>query len=86
VHDSILAEVPEGEVDGYCEILRGYVQKDRGLSMPGHPIGCDFEIGEDYSFGKYEKYEAEWDKKNEMEGIQKRNPVQHHIELVEDVD
>jgi DNA polymerase I-like protein with 3'-5' exonuclease and polymerase domains len=86
VHDSILAEIPENEVDAYCEILRGYVQKDRGLSMPGHPIGCDFEVGDDYSFGKYEKYEAEWDKKNEMEGISQRNSVQHHIELVEDVD
>ena len=32
-----------------------YVQKDRGVSIPGTPIGCDFEIGDDYSMGKYEK-------------------------------
>jgi DNA polymerase I-like protein with 3'-5' exonuclease and polymerase domains len=61
VHDSILAEVPESEVDRYQETLRSFVQKDRGVSIPGTPIGCDFEIGEDYSFGKYEKYEKYWD-------------------------
>lgn len=58
VHDSILAEVKEEAVDEYCEILKRNVQKDRGLSIPGTPIGCDFDIGEDYSFGKYaSKYE-----------------------------
>ncbi len=61
VHDSILAEVPEDELDIYQEKLSGFVQKDRGISIPGTPIGCDFEIGDDYSFGKYEKYEAYWD-------------------------
>ncbi len=61
VHDSILAEVPENEIEQYTEALRGFVQLNRGLTIPGHPIGCDFEIGDDYSFGKYEKYEAEWD-------------------------
>lgn len=60
VHDSILAEVPDEEVDTYCDVLRSFVQTDRGLSIPGTPIGCDFEIGDDYSFGKYEKYHAEW--------------------------
>ena len=55
VHDSILAEVPDEEVEGYCAILLRNVQKDRGLSIPGTPVGCDFDIGEDYSFGKYEK-------------------------------
>jgi len=55
VHDSILAEVPDDEVDFYCEILRKTIQKDRGLSIPGAPIGCDFEIGQDYSMGKWEK-------------------------------
>jgi DNA polymerase I-like protein with 3'-5' exonuclease and polymerase domains len=63
VHDSILAEVPDDEVDIYTEVLRGFVQMDRGITIPGVPIGCDFEIGDDYAFGKYEKYEAEWDKK-----------------------
>ena len=58
VHDSVLAEVKEERVDEYCEILRESVQKDRGLSIPGSPVGCDFDIGDDYSFGKFEaKYE-----------------------------
>ena len=55
VHDSILAEVPEEEVPEYCEILQTYVQLDRGMSISGAPIGCDFEIGDDYSMGKFEK-------------------------------
>ena len=55
VHDSILAEVPEEEVDHYCEKLLHFVQLDRGLTIPGAPVGCDFEIGEDYSMGKFEK-------------------------------
>ena len=55
VHDSILAEVPDNEVDFYCEMLQKIIQKDRGVSIPGAPIGCDFEIGEDYSMGKWEK-------------------------------
>jgi DNA polymerase I-like protein with 3'-5' exonuclease and polymerase domains len=62
VHDSILAEVPEEELEIYQKTLKGFVQKDRGLSIPGYPIGCDFEIDDDYSFGKYEKFEQEWDK------------------------
>jgi len=58
VHDSILAEVSENAIEEYCEILKRNMQKDRGLSIPGAPIGCDFDIGEDYSFGKYaDKYE-----------------------------
>ena len=61
VHDSILAEVPDAEIESYCDALRGFIQKDRGISIPGTPIGCDFEIGDDYSFGKYEKYEEYWD-------------------------
>ena len=55
VHDSILAEVPYSEVDGYCDQLEYYIQMDRGLSIPGAPVGCDFEVGEDYSMGKFEK-------------------------------
>ena len=38
-----------------CEILKRNVQKDRGLSITGCPIGCDFDIGNDYSFGKFSK-------------------------------
>jgi DNA polymerase I-like protein with 3'-5' exonuclease and polymerase domains len=66
VHDSILAEVPDDELDHYQEKLREYVQKDRGISIPGTAIGCDFEIGDDYSFGKYEKYEQYWDGKHKV--------------------
>jgi DNA polymerase I-like protein with 3'-5' exonuclease and polymerase domains len=55
VHDSILAEVPEEEIDFYCENLKKFIQMDRGISIPGAPVGCDFEIGDDYSMGKFEK-------------------------------
>jgi DNA polymerase I-like protein with 3'-5' exonuclease and polymerase domains len=55
VHDSILAEVKEEAVEEYCEILLRNMQKDRGLSIPDCPVGCDFDIGDDYSFGKFEK-------------------------------
>ena len=56
VHDSILAEVPEGEVEEYMEKLASFIQMDRGISIPGAPVGCDFEIvHEDYSGGKFEK-------------------------------
>jgi DNA polymerase I-like protein with 3'-5' exonuclease and polymerase domains len=55
VHDSILAEVPEDEIDFYCENLKKFIQMDRGVSISGAPVGCDFEIGDDYSMGKFEK-------------------------------
>ena len=60
VHDSILAEVPDHEVEHYCTRLKEFVQKPRqGCVIKGAPIGCDFDIGQDYSFGKFEKtYEA----------------------------
>lgn len=61
VHDSILAEVPDEELEEYQRVLKGFVQVDRGLSIPRYPIGCDFEVGDDYSFGKYTKYEEAWD-------------------------
>ena len=55
VHDSILAEVPEDEVELYSKKLKEFVQKDRGLSIPGAPVGCDFDVADDYSLGKFEK-------------------------------
>ena len=55
VHDSILAEVPEDEIDIYSEKLKNWIQLDRGIKIPGAPVGCDFEIGDDYSMGKFEK-------------------------------
>ena len=56
VHDSILAEVPIDEIDEYMAQLTKYIQMNRGVSIPGAPVGCDFEIiHEDYSGGKFEK-------------------------------
>ena len=56
VHDSILAEVPDEEEEEYMKKLASFVQMDRGVSIPGVPVGCDFEIiHEDYSGGKFEK-------------------------------
>lgn len=55
VHDSIVAVVKDEDVDAYCEIIKRNTQKDRGCSIPGSPIGVDQEIGQDYSFGKFEK-------------------------------
>lgn len=54
VHDSILAEVAVDEVDHYCQKLNEFVQLDRGLTIPGCPIGTEFDVGSDYSFGKFE--------------------------------
>ena len=55
VHDSIVALVPNDEVEAYCTIVRNCTQKDRGCSIPNFPIGVDQDIGQDYSFGKFEK-------------------------------
>jgi len=56
VHDSILAEVPNDEIDEYMAQLTKYIQMNRGVSISGVPVGCDFEIiHEDYSGGKFEK-------------------------------
>ena len=55
VHDSILAEVPENEIDLYSEKLQTFVQQDRGFSIPGCPGGCEFDGHDDYSLGKFEK-------------------------------
>jgi DNA polymerase I-like protein with 3'-5' exonuclease and polymerase domains len=55
VHDSILAEVSIDYVDEYMQIVKDCVQKDRGIYITGCPVGCDFDVGDDYSFGKFEK-------------------------------
>lgn len=55
VHDSIVAIVKDEDVEAYCEIVKRNTQKDRGCGIPGAPIGVDQEIGQDYSFGKFEK-------------------------------
>ena len=56
VHDSIVAVVREDCVEEYCEILRRNTQHDWGCSIPGSPIGVDQEVGDDYSFGKWDEY------------------------------
>lgn len=55
VHDSIVAEVREDQVDSYCSILRANTQKDRGISIKGSPIGVDQDVHDDYSFGHFEE-------------------------------
>lgn len=71
VHDSILAEVKNEDIDRYKSQLKAYVQLDRGVSIPNCPIGCDFEIAQDYSMvkdakvdpvkTKFQVYEEMWD-------------------------
>ena len=46
--------MPDGELDSYMDALQHYIQRDRGISISGAPIGCDFDIGDDYSMGKFE--------------------------------
>lgn len=55
VHDSVLADVALDDVEEYSSILRECIQRDRGIYIPGSPVGCDFDIGDDYSMGKFEK-------------------------------
>ena len=55
VHDSVLAEVKEEIVEEYSAKLKEVIQKDRGLMIPGAPVGCDFDVADDYSLGKFEK-------------------------------
>ncbi len=54
VHDSIVVHCKEEYVDQAKEIMKRFTQKDRGCSIPGFPIGVDQDVGEDYSFGKFE--------------------------------
>ena len=51
VHDSIVAEVREDLVEEYCAMMKFFTQKDRGVMIPGCPIGIDQEIGDTYAFG-----------------------------------
>jgi len=55
VHDSLVLEVLESEVEEVSEIMAKITQKDRGCAIPGQPIGVDLDIGDDYAFGKFEK-------------------------------
>jgi DNA polymerase I-like protein with 3'-5' exonuclease and polymerase domains len=55
VHDSIVAVVKDEHVQQYCDIAKTITQKDRGVSIPGCPIGVDQDVGQDYSFGHFEE-------------------------------
>jgi DNA polymerase I-like protein with 3'-5' exonuclease and polymerase domains len=56
VHDSIVALVKDEDVVEYCEILKRNTQHEWGCEIPGTPIGVDQDIGDDYSFGDWEKF------------------------------
>lgn len=56
VHDSILAEVPDEELEHYSKKLKEFMQKDRGLSIPGTPIKVDIEIGTSYALEDKKDY------------------------------
>ena len=56
VHDSIVGLVRDEHVEEYCQILKQCTQKDRGCGIPGSPIGVDQEVGQDYSFDKFDKF------------------------------
>ena len=45
----------EEEIEEYSERLQHFIQLDRGLNISGAPVGCDFDVHEDYSLGKFEK-------------------------------
>lgn len=59
VHDSIVAIVKEDQVEEYTQLVYECIQKDRGLMIPGAPMGVDADSEEggsiDYSCGKLEK-------------------------------
>ncbi len=55
VHDSIVVHCKEEFVEEVKAIMKEKTQKDRGCSIPNFPIGVDQEVGDNYSFGKFEK-------------------------------
>jgi len=59
VHDSVLAEVPQHEIDHYSKKLKEFMQFNRGVYIEGCPVGCDFDVADDYSLGKFEKQYGE---------------------------
>ena len=60
VHDSLVLECKEEEVEEVSEKMAQLTQKDRGCSIPGQPIGVDLDIGGDYAFGKFDKQYPEF--------------------------
>jgi len=60
VHDSLVLEVAENDVESVSKAMAEFTQKDRGCSIPGQPIGVDLDIGDDYAFGKFDKQYPEF--------------------------
>jgi DNA polymerase-1 len=60
VHDSLVLEVKEEDVEIVSKKMAELTQKDRGCSIPGQPVGVDLDIGDDYAFGKFEKQYPEF--------------------------
>lgn len=54
VHDSIVCECSEDILPEYSKMLKTFLQKDRGISIPGKPVGVDFEVGP--SWGELTNY------------------------------
>lgn len=48
VHDSIVSEVREDLIPLYSEMLKKFIQTDRGISIPNCPIGVDIEVGDSW--------------------------------------
>jgi len=49
VHDSIIGQCHKDDVENVRKILKRITQKDRGVSIPGAPIGVDFGFGPSYA-------------------------------------
>ena len=49
VHDSVIGACHKDDVDKIKQILLNNTIKDRGVSIPGCPIGVDFGYGESYA-------------------------------------
>jgi len=60
VHDSLVLEVAEEDVESVSKAMADFTQKDRGCSIPGQPVGVDLDIGDDYAFGKFDKQYPEF--------------------------
>ena len=60
VHDSLVLEVADADIDEVAKAMADFTQKDRGCSIPGQPIGVDLDIGDDYAFGKFDKQYPEF--------------------------
>jgi DNA polymerase-1 len=60
VHDSLVLEVADKDIEEVSKVMAEFTQKDRGCSIPGQPIGVDLDIGEDYAFGKFDKQYPEF--------------------------